>query len=256
MLSFKNFLTERLTSDIHPNITAKSLMSMSKEESTRFSIFEDGKMAAGRAKDYVHQHLNRYGKDFIRGNISFDPVENKHYYSAHQKNDKGKWVKADHPILARLEKYGAERGTLEGDFDYQHTRKSTPEDVMEDVKLIDYGNRARIRTDNKNDNQYKVFVNPTRAQMRTLAQTPDIFGEPSAYRSLRHGVDHYVWNALDGVHYDIKKHFGLKATDKTPISRGYFTTNDITRHGNNIDAIHNNARDKVDPDILGVEREW
>ena len=121
MKTFKEFLLEELVPKVYRNIHPSALLNIVKQHvNTRFVIDGDGLAHAGNAGEFIHDDLYKPGdyRRNISGVISFDKASGKHTF--------GVDMKKDHPFLGALEKRGAERGHIEGDWGDIHAASGPP----------------------------------------------------------------------------------------------------------------------------------
>ena len=145
-LDFGESLNEELTPKLYRNIGVPALMNLAKQHTnTRFLInLKTGQMDCGAAESFLHgdmtQHYEERGDhENIRGTMSY--VNGKHYYTAHNTNDEDdhKWHASKHPLLDKIEKAGAIRGLLKGDFGYQRVMPSpTKQKALSDLVFEDF----------------------------------------------------------------------------------------------------------------------
>ena len=209
--TFKQFIREALTPKVYHNIRPRTLMNLSKEHgNTRFSIDFDDKLHAGKAYDFIHNDICDDSK--IRGVITHNKETGEHLYDAQHEDwegvdeddNEGNWVSSEHPILKRLENLGAKRGSLSGDFE-EATVKPIKESFINEGKVH--------ALDNKWAGEFKVFQNPSKAQVKTLNDNLQGGGR-GMIRSLKYNDDHYVWDAYHGEHQETAKKLGIHAKDR------------------------------------------
>lgn len=211
-------INEELVPKIHYNVTVNSLMGLAKEHGvTRFSI-TGNKVDAGNAHHFYHDQIGP--NSTIDGAIKYNKETDKHTFYANKLG----WPRvgeAQHPFIDRLNRRGCIRGSRSSDFGDidDNTNKSLNEGKV-------------ITLDNKWAGEFKVFHNPSKAQVKTLNDNLQ-GGNRGMIRSLKYNDDHFVWDAYHGEHQETAKKLGIHAKD-----RGLFFHEEVKDGDYDIPKLH------------------
>ena len=112
------------------------------------------------------------------------------------------------------------------------------------ISFKEYLKEGKVESIENGFREAKIYINPNKVQMQTLEKEAD--PRRQEFRGLKHGKDHYVWDADLVVHNTVATHFGLRHSEETPLEGSMFTGKQMGRLNYDVKRIHQMSHCKVD----------